>query len=187
MPTFFNTKTQIIKASSKLFAKYAYAGVSMSQIASTLNITKAALYYHYPSKLTIYKHVLDRVYQDFTKHLLAVQTEKTPTQKLHRLIERYLSFNSGKGGLIRTIVTQSPSNLPYLSRYIINFRKQIYNLVRSYAKEIINELDSHISITLLINLMDGLLLEHSLSSKRFNSEKIAKQATMTLLNISSSK
>lgn len=187
MPILSNTKTQIIKASSELFAKYAYTGVSMSQIANALNITKAALYYHYPSKLAIYKHVLDKIYQNFTKHLLVIQAEKTPVQKLQRLIERYLSFNLGRGGLIRTVITQSSDNLPCLSKYIIRFHKQIYNLVHSYAKKIIDELDNHISIAVLINVMDGLLLEHSLSSKKPNVEKVAKRATTMLLNIFPSK
>ena len=187
MSTLLNTKTRIIEIASQLFAKYAYVGVSMSQIADALGVTKAALYYHYPSKLIIYKHVLDKIYQDFTKHLLVIQIEKTPIQKLHRLIERYLSFNLSKDGLIMMIITQSPGNLSYLSKFIVHFRRQTYNLVCSYANEIIDELDSHISVAVLINIMDGLLLEHSFSSKRFNPEKVAKQATMTLLNISSSK
>jgi len=184
MPTFLNTKTRIIKVASKLFARYAYAGVSMNQIASALNITKAALYYHYPSKLVIYKYVLDKIYQDFSQHLQVIQTEKTPIQKLCMLIERYLNFNLGKGGLIRTIITQSSDNLPYLSRHIIRFRKQMYNLVRSYAKEIIGELDNCISIPLLINIMDGLLLEHSFNSSKLSAQKVAKQTTIALLNLS---
>lgn len=187
MSTLSNTKTRIIETSSQLFAKYTYAGVSMSQIAKDLNITKAALYYHYPSKLVIYKHVLDKIYQDFRQHLQVIQAEKTPVQKLRMLIERYLNFNLGKGGLIRMIITQSSDNLPQLSGYIVRFRKQMYDLVRSYAREIIGELGNCISIPLLINMMDGLLLERSLSSKKFNAQKAAKQATMTLLNVSTLK
>lgn len=187
MPIFANTKTRIIEVANKLFAKYVYADVSMNQIANALNITKAALYYHYPSKVVIYKHVLNKTYRDFNQHLLTVQIEKTPTQKLYRLIERYLSFNLSQSSLIRIIITKSPNNLPDLSRAVVRFRKQIYSLIHSYAKEIADELDSYISVAILINIMDGLLLEHSFSSKRLNSEKIAKQATMTLLNISSSK
>jgi len=50
-----NTKQQIIKTARKLFSKYTYLGVSMSDIARKLHITKAALYYHFTGKAEIYK------------------------------------------------------------------------------------------------------------------------------------
>ncbi|MCK5459726.1 helix-turn-helix transcriptional regulator, partial [Candidatus Parcubacteria bacterium] len=42
-----NAKKNIIKAARGLFSEYSYLGVSMSDIAKKLNITKAALYYHF--------------------------------------------------------------------------------------------------------------------------------------------
>jgi len=45
-----DTKKYIIGTARRLFSKYSYLGVSMSDIAKKLNFTKAALYYHLPAK-----------------------------------------------------------------------------------------------------------------------------------------
>jgi len=187
MPTSSDTKDQIISVASALFTKYAYTGVSMSQIAKALGITKAALYYHYPSKLAIYRQVLDITYQDLCHHLSIVQTGKTAIQKLRQLIWAYLNFGLSKSGLIRMMVAESPNNLPYLAKYIFHFRQQTDIIVHSYAKKIINELDGHLSDTLLVNVLNGLLLELSLSAKKPNIQTIANRTTTALLGISLSK
>ena len=57
-----DTKTHIIKVARQLFSEYSYLGVSMSDIAKNLNMTKAALYYHFSGKSEIYKKVLDGVF-----------------------------------------------------------------------------------------------------------------------------
>ena len=56
-----NTKEYIINTARSFFSKHDYVNVSMSDIARELNITKAALYYHFTSKAEIYKKVLAQV------------------------------------------------------------------------------------------------------------------------------
>jgi len=50
-----NTKKCIIDTARRFFSEYNYLAVSMSDIAKKLNITKAALYYHFTSKAEIYQ------------------------------------------------------------------------------------------------------------------------------------
>ncbi|MCK5510631.1 helix-turn-helix transcriptional regulator, partial [Candidatus Parcubacteria bacterium] len=54
-----DTKKQIISIARQLFSDYSYLGVSMSDIAKKVNITKEALYYHFTGKVEIYQEVLD--------------------------------------------------------------------------------------------------------------------------------
>ena len=58
-----NTKENIINMARKLFSERTYLAVSMSDIANKLNITKAALYYHFTGKAEIYKKVLESEYK----------------------------------------------------------------------------------------------------------------------------
>ena len=45
-----NTKNQILENARELFAEHGYDGTSIRQLTATLNITPAALYYHFASK-----------------------------------------------------------------------------------------------------------------------------------------
>lgn len=58
-----NTKERILQEALKLFAKNGYMATSMSDIATTLGITKPALYKHYTSKQEIFDNILERMNQ----------------------------------------------------------------------------------------------------------------------------
>ena len=45
-----DTRRRIIDTALELFATRGYAGTSMRDISMQLSVTKAALYYHFPSK-----------------------------------------------------------------------------------------------------------------------------------------
>ena len=45
-----NTKNQILENARELFAEHGYDGTSIRQLTASLNITPAALYYHFASK-----------------------------------------------------------------------------------------------------------------------------------------
>ena len=50
--------TQLIEIASRLFATHGYAGTSLRDIAEQANITKAALYYHFPNKEALYEQIV---------------------------------------------------------------------------------------------------------------------------------
>ncbi|WP_171019901.1 TetR/AcrR family transcriptional regulator [Hydrogenophaga sp. 2FB] len=50
--------TQLIEIASRLFAAHGYAGTSLRDIAEEANITKAALYYHFPNKEALFEQIL---------------------------------------------------------------------------------------------------------------------------------
>lgn len=58
-----NTKEKILEKALKLFSISGYMGTSMNEIASTLGVTKAALYKHYTSKQEILDCIVERMNQ----------------------------------------------------------------------------------------------------------------------------
>lgn len=58
------TKERILETALELFAKSGYLGTSMSDIADSLNITKAALYKHYSSKQEILDSIVERMVEN---------------------------------------------------------------------------------------------------------------------------
>ena len=72
-----NTKENIINMARKLFSERTYLAVSMSDIANKLNITKAALYYHFTGKAEIYKKVLEKVFNELEEEILKATNTAT--------------------------------------------------------------------------------------------------------------
>jgi outer membrane protein TolC/AcrR family transcriptional regulator len=58
-------REEILLAARHRFARHGYTGASMRQIAEEANVTKAALYYHFPDKATLFKeatrHAIERL------------------------------------------------------------------------------------------------------------------------------
>ena len=65
------TKEQILLAALRLFARNGYEAVSVSDIASTLGLTKGALYRHYANKQAIFEAILHRMEQSDAEHGMA--------------------------------------------------------------------------------------------------------------------
>ena len=99
-----NTKEYIINTARSFFSKHDYVNVSMSDIARELNITKAALYYHFTSKAEIYKKVLEDVFNDLNLVINKVPSKIMADQKLSHLIKNYLDFGIKEKNLIKAFV-----------------------------------------------------------------------------------
>ena len=102
------TKKHVIEVARRLFSEYSYLGVSMSDIARKLNITKAALYYHFTGKTEIYKKVLDEVFNNLNSSISQVFNEETTEKKLQKLIRNYLDFGFKEKNLIKALILKLP-------------------------------------------------------------------------------
>ena len=176
-----DTKKQIIEIARKLFSEYSYLGVSMSDIAKKLNITKAALYYHFAGKEEIYTKVLDEVFDNLTLSITEAFDEKTTDKKLHKLIKNYLDFGFKEKNLIKALMFKLSPNDPQIKKYIIHLREQTASLIQPLIKEMIaskkltHKVDAKLATSLLTGMMDGLLLEYSFLNKKVDSEKVSNQ------------
>jgi AcrR family transcriptional regulator len=65
-------RVAILNAAHKRFAHYGLAKVTMDEIAADLGISKAALYYYFPAKEDVFRHVVAAEQQDFTKRVEAI-------------------------------------------------------------------------------------------------------------------
>lgn len=181
-----NTRIHIIKVARQLFSEYSYLGVSMSDIAKKLNITKAALYYHFTGKSEIYKKVLDEVFNNLNMFIAEVFKEKTVDKKLHKLIKNYLDFGFKEKNFIKALILKLPQDDHQIREYIIQLRKKTMNLIQPLVKEIIirkklpQNVNSELVSSLLIGMMDGLLLEYSFRGKKIDSKKISNQIIAVL-------
>ncbi|NTW14537.1 MAG: TetR/AcrR family transcriptional regulator [Candidatus Moranbacteria bacterium] len=183
-----DTKQAIIDESRRSFSEYGYLGVSMSDIAKKLHITKAALYYHFSGKAEIYETVLDEVFSELNSRLNEAMDETPIDRRLHRVIGTYLEFGRKEKNLIKALVLKlSPGN-DHLSRHIAEWRKRIALRIRSVVESVsadgesFGQVDGGLLTSMLTGMMDGLLLEHSFLGKKTDLEKMSDQIVSALFS-----
>jgi AcrR family transcriptional regulator len=181
-----DTKKYIIDTARHLFSDFSYLGVSMDDIAKKLNITKAALYYHFKGKEEIYRKVLDEVFIDLSLLIKEALKETSVEKKLKKLIKNYLDFGYTEANLIKALLVKlSPAN-PYIKDHIIELRECISDLIQPVVEEMIRykkisqKMDSKLLTSLVTGMMDGLLLEYSFLNKKINSESVSNQIIAVL-------
>jgi len=181
-----NTKRYIIDTARRLFSEYSYLGVSMNDIAKKLNITKAALYYHFTGKTEIYGKVLDDVFNDLSLSIVQASNEATIDKKLHKLIKNYLDFGFKEKNLIKALMLKLSPADDQITKRITQLRERVAKLIQPIIEEVFaskklpKKVDAGLLTSLLTSMMDGLLLEYSFLNKKINSAKISDQIIAVL-------
>lgn len=176
-----DTKKYIIDTARRLFSDYSYLGVSMSDIAKKLNITKAALYYHFTGKAEIYEKVLDDVFNDLSLSIAEASNETTTDKKLHKLIKNYLDFGFKEKNLIKALMLKLSPADDQITKRITQLRERVVSLIQPVIEEVFTskkltkKVDTGLLTSLLTNTIDGLLLEYSFLNKKLNSAKMSDQ------------
>lgn len=180
-----DTKKNIITAARFLFSNFGYLGVSMTDIAKKLNITKAALYYHFSSKDEIYNQVLQDVLIELSNTITKALDEQTVDSKLEHLIKNYLDFGFKEKTLIRAFVINL--TLPDFPQYIEQLREKVIDLIQPVIKELSKvkksgHINSRLITSVLTSMLDGIILETSLIDKKINSQEISTQVVAIIFN-----
>ncbi len=175
------TQKYIIDTARNFFSEYSYLGVSMSDIAKKLDITKAALYYHFAIKAEIYEKVLDQVFYELRLTVAVALGEDTAAKKLHKLIKSYLEFGFREKNLIKAMALKLSPVDEQIIKHVSKLRQQISNMIQPVITEVLegkrpkNRVDGRLLSAMLTSMMDGLLLEYSFLNKPINSTKVSDQ------------
>ena len=96
-----DTKARILQEALELFSREGYEAVSVSQIASALDMTKGALYRHYKSKRDIFESILSVMEQRDAQGAAAHQLPESPaaqTPEAYRAaaLEQLLTYSKAQ-------------------------------------------------------------------------------------------
>jgi AcrR family transcriptional regulator len=109
-------KEQIISSATQLFIEHGYFGLSMRQIAETVGVTKAALYYHFNDKEDLFLSILETYLLRIEKLVTDIrQTEITNKQKIDLIVRRILGQPVDQRAIIR-LASQEMAHLSDQSR-----------------------------------------------------------------------
>ena len=177
----FDSKERVLNVASKLFSEFGFLGVSMGDIARELNVSKAALYYHFNSKKELYLQVLDRSFNMLIKTInREVANAKSSNEIIVRLIQGYLSFGLKEKNLIRSLLLKTPDMDSEIMNHIVTLRKKINCQFQNFfeaalKKDFTAKIDLKFISSSLLGIMDRLISETALSNKRLNIKRKALQ------------
>ncbi|MFP5020027.1 TetR/AcrR family transcriptional regulator [Pseudonocardia phyllosphaerae] len=96
-----DTRAEIRAAAVDLFARRGYDATSLREIAERIGVTKAALYYHYPSKDALLADLVDPMLDGLRE--LAADLAEHPA-RVRDLLERYWDFCLQHRYVLRVLV-----------------------------------------------------------------------------------
>jgi AcrR family transcriptional regulator len=180
------TKRQIVDVARSLFSDRSYLGVSVSDIAERLGITKAALYYHYTGKRDIYENVLDDVLVDLRARLGDEQGGETLDERLHRMVKDYLEFGMREKNLVNALVVKLPPSEAELGQSVAAVKEELIDLFEPVVERAVGHrhsldgIDKRLIATMLTAMMDGLILGHSFLEKPLDPDMVSGQIVVLL-------
>lgn len=87
------TKIKILEKALELFATKGYFNCSMDDISKAVNIKKPSIYFHFPSKESIFQAVFDKIvenYESFINSITAIDDDKSSFETLSDIFTRYV-------------------------------------------------------------------------------------------------
>jgi AcrR family transcriptional regulator len=98
------TISSIIEAAEGLFINRNYADVTMADIAEAADVTKGALYHHFPSKEALYLAMMHNFLDETREHLAtAVGLEESSRERLRRFALLFLELPAERQALMRLV------------------------------------------------------------------------------------
>ena len=178
-----NTKEKIQNVAIKMFSGKGYTETSMREISAELNISKAALYYHFSNKEEIFTSIVENIFKEIIKFNKELASQNIPTWEiLKKWIEHTVNSSVKKdniGQLIRQIMMGKfknvSNNIDIFSFINVNF--EILNSVMKKGieeKEIRSDIDSKFLTISFLGLLHSVLGPMRNNTKNLTNKKISE-------------
>ncbi|MDA3871500.1 MAG: TetR/AcrR family transcriptional regulator [Candidatus Marinimicrobia bacterium] len=178
-----NTKEKIQNVAIKMFSGKGYTETSMREISAELNISKAALYYHFSNKEEIFTSIVENIFKETIKFNKELASKNIPTWEiLKKWIEHAINCSVKKdniGQLIRQIMMGKfknvSNNIDIFSFINVNF--EILNSVIKKGieeKEIRSDIDSKFLTMNFLGSLHSVLGPMRNNTKNLTNKKISE-------------
>ncbi len=156
-------KEKIKETAAHLFALKGYTSTTMREIAQALDVSKAALYYHYESKDELFFDIIRDTFSDLIRiHQKLAESDRSVWEILEEWVERMLSYSKIKHDhwLILNKLT-SGSIKDRIHREFSRFWTESFNSIISILKkgmekgEIRRDIDLRILAGAVFGVMHG--------------------------------
>jgi TetR/AcrR family transcriptional regulator len=131
-----DNSAQIRVAATKLFALRGYEGVSLQAIADVVGVAKQTLLYHYPSKESLRRAVLNNVFEHWRRTLPAIlQAVTSGKRRFSALTDELVRFFSSDRDRARLLARELLDNPEDMQRLIGENLRPWLLLLAEYIRE----------------------------------------------------
>jgi AcrR family transcriptional regulator len=110
-----DTREKIQAVALELFAEHGYEKTSLREIAERLDVTKAALYYHFNTKEDIAVSLFDRLLADMDEIIAWLREQPCTLETRQALVQRYARLAGGWPPGMRRLIQDSKSTMRELA------------------------------------------------------------------------
>ncbi|MDS0222734.1 TetR/AcrR family transcriptional regulator [Haloarcula sp. S1AR25-5A] len=187
-----DTATEILEATYRALCQHGYASLTLKDIATEADRSKASIHYYYDSKENLFAEFLDFLYDQFTAELSSV-AGSTSREELEALFDTVLTDERATPGQkFRTAMLEVKAQAPYndgfqarLAEFDTVLFERIREIIASGVEtgEFNDAVDPAVAAEFLVTAITGAHTRHVVtdrSTARFN-ERITRYAETHLL------
>lgn len=169
-------ENSIIEAARKRFAHYGFSKVTMDEIASDIDMSKASLYYYFPTKENLFYAVLTQEQNEFIKEMDGIiNTKLSASHKLITFVNKRLIYfqqflNIGTLSFHTFLDTKS-----FYKKYFVDFEEKELELIN----RIISEGKANGEFDKKLEENTGTVLLHVLHGLRIRTLRMIKEPNLT--------
>ena len=150
-----NTREEILELSIPLFARCGYNGVTMRDIAATMGLTPAALYYHFPGKENLYLDVVEHAFREKSAILKCIlDGPGSPWQRLEEFVAGHVRLTATDMNFLRlmqwVLLDSDETRLHRLSEEVF---KDFFVALHGLVAELDSQYDTHLLAISIIGLV----------------------------------
>jgi AcrR family transcriptional regulator len=165
------SRDEILRAASRLFANRGFHEASMSEVARQARVSKALIFWHFKSKEELFVAVIKRLLEPFTIDFAQEAQELDEREQIKRLIELYIQFVRDYTGSVRFFISRllredpeqkGPASFTAQIRGLYeNYRNLLVELIRRGQEKGVcsRRLDAESAATFLLSTLNGLLVD----------------------------
>ena len=101
------TRSRMLAAAMKLFSQYSFAGTSLQMIADELDLTKAAIYYHFQTREKLLIALMQPILSEIGKVVDTAERQRGARARAEAMLSGYTDIVAGIGHWPR-----SPPSIP---------------------------------------------------------------------------
>jgi AcrR family transcriptional regulator len=193
-PSLADTRTRILEAARRVFARSGYEGATLDQVGKEAGLTKGAVYWHFASKSDLYlalcDHSLMQLLAGLPEQLEGVLTSADPREALRQLLAaQFLSCEADKGEkpmLFFEFIARSrePEVKEKLSASVSKLLEGTSRLLREMQERglLAGEVDPDAMAVSLHALVNGIVLMWVMAPNRVPFQALAGEAANLIWN-----
>lgn len=189
-------KQEILKAAMRVFAGKGVVKTKMADIALAAGIGKGTIYEYFRSKEDIFAEAYSHIFLNTETRIAEVlESHLEPEEKLRGLmsvtLEEFLVGDGGEfAGIMMSFWSEGVRNKNERIMEIIDLKK-VYSEYRRMISTILEEgmekgqfrdMDTHVTASVIIGAMDGILLQYIMDKDVFSPEEAITALLDSYLN-----